>query len=1183
MYIDTSNSSQGRVCLNAEVADKLSVNAGSATQPIYFVNGVPTKTTYTLGASVPSDAKFTDTKYTHPTTSGNKHIPSGGKSGQILLWSADGTAVWGSDPNNITYTLSTGDSNGEIKISPSTGSAYNVAVKGLGTAAYTSKDDYVTLAGTQSISGKKTFTSGLAVSGRIAGGGDDEGIVVGFANNGYAGVCLGSAAGKRSVFYLQTTGNPYWRYHDGTNGPWNITHPGKSGTIALTSDIPTTMAWNSITEKPSTFPPSEHTHNYLPIDGNGIVDKKVKFKAASLDQFVGAPPFILGIEAFADGGDVKWQTASQVSVGYANSAGSVAWENVTGKPSSFAPELPNRLKNYQSSGVADANNVTESGFYYMSTTSSGGGNRPGFADKTNDYRILATGYSNQWAQQIATNFRSNEIFYRRIEQGTWKPWVQIQTTESADARYLKLSGGTLTGTVNSSGNVNLYGANAYFSLGTASNSSKCYFQTYNEISNGVDDANLKAGFGFGWSNSLVIDKSGNVIIPGDLNVKGGDITGNASSASEASLLKVIAGTTRASNWDGAVSGLKTVWRQAFIDSSITADSGDFVLGLRPSKYSSGGTELCMMIDGDYYAMGNKVLNAANYNDYAPTKTGGGASGTWGINITGSAGSVAWGNVTNKPSTFTPSSHTHSYITYNDTRSNNQSPDDVQAGLTVHLKANGTDGISDGGSYHAVLNVKDWGDYSGGPYWQSSVTANNNMYFRRSTSGSAWGSWQKVLSDNNYTDYTVTKTGSGASGTWGIDITGSASKAGKLNVAQAPLNSSTIDSFLEADVVKWACSDSSAVGNNDGVVMSFGWSDIFGAQLWLDDGSGEGGMKIRNRGSGGTSWNTWRQVLTDYNYNDYAPTKTGGGASGTWGISVTGNAATATKLATARTIRTNLASTSTASFDGSGNITPGVTGTLPIANGGTGKTTKNEAYTNLIHQGDLSNATTNLKRGMYSYGTSASNTPGSYGCVYNVIANNISEGVAIGGSTSGSWVWQVAFDTSQTSPYIRNSVNAAAFNSWRRFWLQGDSVTGAVWNDYAECRESDCDDFGYVLMETGDDSLTKTTERLSHFAGISSDTWGFSQGETEKAKTPIAVAGRVLAYTYQDRNNYKPGDCVCAAPGGTVDIMTDEEIVKYPHRIVGTVSCVPTYEEWGGGELSDRDPVKVNGRIWIKVR
>lgn len=49
--------------------------------------------------------KFTDTVYSHPTTSGNKHIPSGGSSGQILRWSSDGTAVWGND-NNTTYTLS---------------------------------------------------------------------------------------------------------------------------------------------------------------------------------------------------------------------------------------------------------------------------------------------------------------------------------------------------------------------------------------------------------------------------------------------------------------------------------------------------------------------------------------------------------------------------------------------------------------------------------------------------------------------------------------------------------------------------------------------------------------------------------------------------------------------------------------------------------------------------------------------------------------------------------------------------------------------------------------------------------------------------------------------------------------------------------------------------------------------
>lgn len=45
-------------------------------------------------------------KYTHPTTAGNKHIPSGGSSGQILRWSASGTAVWGND-NDTTYNNAT--------------------------------------------------------------------------------------------------------------------------------------------------------------------------------------------------------------------------------------------------------------------------------------------------------------------------------------------------------------------------------------------------------------------------------------------------------------------------------------------------------------------------------------------------------------------------------------------------------------------------------------------------------------------------------------------------------------------------------------------------------------------------------------------------------------------------------------------------------------------------------------------------------------------------------------------------------------------------------------------------------------------------------------------------------------------------------------------------------------------
>lgn len=60
----------------------------------------------------------------------------------------------------------------------------------------------------------------------------------------------------------------------------------------------------------------------------------------------------------------------------------------------------------------------------------------------------------------------------------------------------------------------------------------------------------------------------------------------------------------------------------------------------------------------------------------------------------------------------------------------------------------------------------------------------------------------------------------------------------------------------------------------------------------------------------------------------------------------GNADTATELKTARDIKVNLASTAAAAFDGSQNILPGVTGTLAIANGGTGASTTANAWANL---------------------------------------------------------------------------------------------------------------------------------------------------------------------------------------------------------------------------------------------
>lgn len=54
-----------------------------------------------------------------------------------------------------------------------------------------------------------------------------------------------------------------------------------------------------------------------------------------------------------------------------------------------------------------------------------------------------------------------------------------------------------------------------------------------------------------------------------------------------------------------------------------------------------------------------------------------------------------------------------------------------------------------------------------------------------------------------------------------------------------------------------------------------------------------------------------------------------------------NATNANNLKTARKLKTNLASTENTTFDGSSDTNIGVTGTLPVSNGGTGVTTDSE--------------------------------------------------------------------------------------------------------------------------------------------------------------------------------------------------------------------------------------------------
>ena len=79
---------------------RISPSTGGSTSGSSYINGASSSKPGLMTASDKNKLDSIATganKYIHPTTSGNKHIPAGGASGNILRWGSDGTAVWGKE------------------------------------------------------------------------------------------------------------------------------------------------------------------------------------------------------------------------------------------------------------------------------------------------------------------------------------------------------------------------------------------------------------------------------------------------------------------------------------------------------------------------------------------------------------------------------------------------------------------------------------------------------------------------------------------------------------------------------------------------------------------------------------------------------------------------------------------------------------------------------------------------------------------------------------------------------------------------------------------------------------------------------------------------------------------------------------------------------------------------------
>ena len=203
---------------------------------------------------------------------------------------------------------------------------------------------------------------------------------------------------------------------------------------------------------------------------------------------------------------------------------------------------------------------------------------------------------------------------------------------------------------------------------------------------------------------------------------------------------VLTGTISATNFSGTSSGTNTGDQTNISGNAATATNVAWTgVTSRPTALSQFSNDL------------------GNYGGWI-TSSG---------SISGSAGSVSGLTLTSSANGINPDSVTQNQIGYN---------------TSVSLF-----GQSDGGLYSSAYSSswihQIYGDFRTG-----------QIAIRGKNSGS-WQSWRTVLDSSNYTSYAPGLTGSGASGTWGINVTGSAGSVAWTNVSSRPTNLSQFTNDL----------------------------------------------------------------------------------------------------------------------------------------------------------------------------------------------------------------------------------------------------------------------------------------------------------------------------------------------------------------------------------------------------
>jgi hypothetical protein len=156
----------------------------------------------------------------------------------------------------------------------------------------------------------------------------------------------------------------------------------------------------------------------------------------------------------------------------------------------------------------------------------------------------------------------------------------------------------------------------------------------------------------------------------------------------------------------------------------------------------------------------------------------------------------------------------------------------------------------------------------------------------------WPTFNQSTTGNAATATTLQTARTLTIGATGKSFNGSANVAWSRAEIEVPRTTTSTNHGIETDEACIAyVSGISLFGQTDGALYSQVYSNVWKHQIFGDYRTGQ--LAIRGRNSG--TWQAWRTVLDSTNYTSYSPTLTGTGASGSWGISVTGTSASAPLL------------------------------------------------------------------------------------------------------------------------------------------------------------------------------------------------------------------------------------------------------------------------------------------------